>query len=47
MILPQNCTVQDIEDTDTETIWYSYYYGLGYSHEVVMEMTSQLCLRGL
>ena len=48
-LLPKDCTIADVTEADTETIYYSFHskYAEYYSTEVYMEMAAQLTLRGL
>ena len=50
MILNLDCTIEDVQNADTETIYYSFNRKLDkdkreYSLEVYMEMSYQLSLR--
>ena len=46
-LLPSNCTVQDVENADSEMIYYSLNSERDYTTEVITEMAAQLTMRGL
>ena len=41
-----DCTVNDIKDADTETIYNSINSNYDYSYDAITEMATQLTLRG-
>ena len=46
-LLPPDCTIQDVADADTEKIYYSLNSQRDYPTEVIVEMASQLTMRGI
>jgi len=43
-MLPIDCTAQDVENANIETIYNSFHKDPGYPYEIIMEMAYQLCL---
>ena len=48
MVLPEDCTVEDAQEADVETVYYSLNTSLfEYSDDVIYEMARMLCLHGI